>query len=400
MNISKVRSFVQSHAKSLILYGSLFAVLAAILAWQLTSLVPGYSSTEVKTFETSQSLSFDNVLDNPLYLLFTLPVKLLSLAIPDTIAVTRIIAVIGGFTTLIIFASLLRAWHGRRTAIFGTILFGTSAWFLHVARFGGPEVVYFGVFALVACGFWLKHSASRLALALAFVLCALLLYVPGFIWFIAIGITWQWKTVDRLLKKHLLTTTLAGLGFLAALIPLGWGLYKNTELIKPWLGLPADWPSLMEIGRNVLEVPFYFLVRGETNPELWLGTAPIFDVFSLAMLLLGGILYARHIRLSRTILIAAIGIVTTILMAIGGTISYTVLLPFAYLVIAAGAAYLLEQWFKVFPRNPIARSIGIVTLCVVVGLACLFQMTHYFVGWPDAQATHETYQISSDTIKK
>jgi hypothetical protein len=62
-------------------------------------------------------------------------------------------------------------------------------------------------------------------------------------------------------------------------------------------------------------------------------------------------------------------------------------------IAAAGISYLLDKWFEVFPRNPIARAIGWIALGLVVVLACSFHVTHYFIGWPHASATHEVYTI-------
>jgi hypothetical protein len=66
-------------------------------------------------------------------------------------------------------------------------------------------------------------------------------------------------------------------------------------------------------------------------------------------------------------------------------------MPIIYLVVAAGIAHLLNQWFSVFPRNPIARTIGWSLIGIVLVLVCSFHLVHYFVGWPQASATHEVF---------
>ena len=250
----------------------------------------------------------------------------------------------------------------------------------------------FGVFVLAAAGFWLKQSNSWLALLACFVGATLLLYVPGMIWFIFFGLIWQWKAVDRVFKKHLLAVTGGAVLMLAALAPLGFALYKHHDLIKPYLGLPAGWPTPWEMLRNLLEAPFHLLVRNSADPATWLGTAPILDVFTLVMFVLGIFLYLRQWRLARTPIFLFIFIVSLGLMTIGSTaITYTVIMPFVYIVAAGGLTYLLGEWFKVFPRNPIARGLGWGMMGIVVALACMYQVTHYFIGWPQASATHDVY---------
>jgi hypothetical protein len=400
MKSLNLRQFLESHWKPLALYGGLFAILAIALVWQIGSLLPGYASDEAASYQLSNNFHamFDNPLNTPYYLV----VKAISYVpiIPaNDLVITRLASVLFGAGTLVLFAILVRRWHDQRTAVVGTLLFGMSAWFLHTSRFGAPEVLLFGVFALIACGYWLKHVGSNFAVLCSVVLVTLMLYVPGMVWFVALGVMWQWKTIDRVFKKHSLTMPLAGLAFLGALVPLGWALYKNHALIKPWLGLPQDWPTPLEMVRNLLEVPFNLFIRGDADPVTWLGTAPVLEVFSLSMFVLGIFLYLRHWKLGRTSLFIAIFVLMTALMTIGGAISLTVAMPFVYLIITAGASYLIEQWFKVFPRNPIARTIGIAMMGAVIGLVCIYHITHYFVGWPHAQATHEAYTIQRDCVQ-
>lgn len=403
MKAPKVWQRLGLHWKPLALYGGLFALLAGLLIWQLNTLTPGYSANEAATYQAAKQ-GIKSILETPFNLPFTLLVKALSHIFPDTLLVTRLAAVMVGFATLVLFALILHRWHDRRTTIIGTLLFGTSAWFLHTARFGAPEAMLFGVFALVVCGYWLKRTGSNQALVAGFALAAGLLYTPGMIWFIVLGVVWQWKVIDRIFRQHLVTVMASGLAFLAALIPLGWFLYKNHSSIKPWLGLPAEWPNPIEFARNIIEVPFHLFIRNQADPETWLGTAQILDIFSLSMFALGTYLYLRYGKLVRTQLFIAIAIVMTLLIGIGShSATFTIIIPFVYLIVAAGAAYLIEQWFKVFPRNPIARAIGVTVMSIAVGLACMYQFTHYFIGWPVAQATHDTYSVIaplSGTIDK
>jgi hypothetical protein len=398
MSAARIRKQITMPWHSLALYGGLLGVLGAALFFRLGSLLPGYSKGELEAYQASLSLS--NLLDNPLNAPFIVLERGLSYILSDPLLGGRVAATLIGLATLVLFAVIVRKWHDTRTAIIGTLLFGLSAWFLHTARMGAPEVLLFGVFALAVCGFWLKESKSWLALAVSLLLAGVLLYVPGMIWFVALGVVWQWRTVDRVFKEHLLTVTLAGLTMLAALAPLVWALYKDTSLIKPLLGLPQDWLSPMEMLRNVVEVPFHFFIRNEPNPAVWLGTAPIFDVFCLTMLVLGGYLYLRHRKLVRVPLFLAIFVLTAALMVVGGSVTYTVIIPFAYLIIAAGLSHLLNQWFTVFPRNPIAKTLGWGLIGVVLALVSGYHLTHYFVGWPHATATHEIYTVQSDTIDK
>ena len=388
---ARLREYLQNNWKLVACYASLFAVLAIGLVWQLNTLLPGYSPAEVDAY--TSSLSFRAILDNPLNAPYLLAVRALMSVHPDSYLVTRAISVAMGLVVLGIFAVLLRHWHDDRTAIMGTLLFGMSAWFLHTSRLGTPGVLEFGLFILVAFSFWLKHTRSPLALFATLLGVAGLLYVPGMVWFVAIGVIWQWKAVDRIFKRNALVVAGAIATFFAALAPLGWGLFKHHELIRPFLGMPDQWPGVFQIVKNIALVPYHLFVHNAYSPETWLGTAPILDVFSLSMFALGGYLYLRHWRLARTPIFILIFLVSAALMAIGSPISYSVVIPFVYLVMAGGISYLLGQWFRVFPRNPIARGIGWTLICLMLALTVAYHSTHYFIGWPQASATHSIFSL-------
>jgi hypothetical protein len=375
----------------ILLYGGAFVVLGVALYWHLGTLLPGYSQNELATYQAS--LNFKDILNNPLNAPFLLGVKALTYLHPNNLLVTRLMATFCGVLTLAVFALLIRRWHDTRTAVITTLLFGMSAWFWHVARWGTPEILLFGVFLLAACGFWLKKTNHWLALLVCFGFAAALLYVPGMIWFVVLGIVWQWKTIDRVFKKHLAVVTLGTLLLVAALAPMGWAIYHNHDLAWRLLGLPEQWPSLLTIAENILKVPYHLFIHGPQNPEAWLGTAAILDAFTLTMFALGCYLYVQHFKLLRTPLFILITVVTAVLVSIGGPVSLSVIIPFMYVIAAAGISYLLDKWFEVFPRNPIARAIGWIALGLVVVLACSFHVTHYFIGWPHASATHEVYTI-------
>ncbi|HYH74425.1 MAG TPA: hypothetical protein VD735_00530, partial [Candidatus Saccharimonadales bacterium] len=141
-------------------------------------------------------------------------------------------------------------------------------------------------------------------------------------------------------------------------------------------------------------VPYHLVVSNGSNPAIWLGTAPLLDIFSVAMFVMGGYLYLKRITLIRTPIFLSALAAGTLLIALNGGASFSFILPFIYVVITAGVAYLLSQWLAVFPRNPIARGIGVGLVVLLVAFSCAYHLRHYFVGWPQAQATHDVYTIT------
>jgi hypothetical protein len=404
MRLERFRNFVADKWQPVILYGGMFAVMGGLLFFRIGSLLPGYSASEVQTYHASSG--FRHIFEHPTDAPFTLVTHLMTLISEHSFLLTRLTAVLFGLATLIAFWWLLQHWYDRRVAFFGTVLFGSSAWFLHTTRFGAPDVLMFLVVMLIACGVWLKKSSNPIALFLCFGLGTALLYVPGMVWVVVLGVIWQWRTIDRIFRSHLWLVTLGGLFLASALAPLGLALYRSPEIWKTLIGLPATgWPQLGEVLSNLYQIPMAFLFRYvDASPETWLGNLAILDIFSIAMLFLGGYVFVRHASLQRVKLMAWAMVAGITLVSLGGGVSLSVLVPFVYILIAAGVGLLCNRWFEVFPRNPIAHILGLVLVSLAVLTACSYQLRHYFVAWPRNPETRSVYTVpelpTSDTIKQ
>jgi NhaP-type Na+/H+ and K+/H+ antiporter len=71
------------------------------------------------------------------------------------------------------------------------------------------------------------------------------------------------------------------------------------------------------------------------------------------------------------------------------------LLPFVYIGIITGIVELINQWFTYFPRNPLARNIGISLLVFSISLTSAYHLESYFVAWPNDPDTKAVYVIKS-----
>jgi 4-amino-4-deoxy-L-arabinose transferase-like glycosyltransferase len=362
------------------------------LWFKLGSLTGGYSQHELQT--TLASTGWRHIFEHPLNAPYLVVVRLLSYLSDNHLLITRIVSAGFGLVTLALFYVLTRYWHGERTALFGTLLFGFSAWFLHTARLGVPDVLLCGILALVACYLWLRHTGSGIALLGCFILAAAMLYVPGMVWFIALGAVLQWKSVDRYFKKNLWAVTAGGLLLIIALVPLGLAIYNHPEIAKVYAGLPATgWPMPLEVLKNIALVPIHLFVQGQVQPEHWLSKLAILDFFTTAMFFLGGYLYIRKARLRRFWLMVTILGAGMILASLGGAVSMTVLIPFLYIVAAGGIGFLIDKWVTVFPRNVIAQTVGYGLVSLAVAITCIYSGRHYFIAWPQALATKAVFAV-------
>jgi hypothetical protein len=166
---------------------------------------------------------------------------------------------------------------------------------------------------------------------------------------------------------------------------------KQPSIAWSVAGLPSHFVGVSQIGHNLIRIPVRLFIRGPLDPVQWLGRLPILDIFADAMLVLGAYSFWQHRKLYRSKLLFGGLIVSTALITVGGPVTITVLMPFIYILIAAGILYMLEAWQKVFPHNPVARSFGVGILVIAVALSCNFQLRSYFVAWQNSPTTKAVF---------
>lgn len=390
----KLRLLAAAYWQPAVYYGMLVIFFGLLLWFQLGSLTGGYSTEEAAASLASTDLG--SIGEHPLNAPFAVITYAFGLFYTGDQALlpARAAATVVGLITLTTFYWLVRHWHDERTAILGTIIFGCSAWFLHTARFGTPDVLFFLLFTLVAGSVWLKKTDSWTVLFIGFGLAAALLYIPGMLWLLLAGAIWQSKTILRLAKEHAGRFAIGMAGMLALIAPLILAVYKSPELGRIVAGLPGDGSvnAVDALGR-LAQIPFNLFVHGPSDPAIWLGRLPVLDAFSMAMLVFGVYLYARHRRMTRSKLVGAAVIVGAVLIALGGAVTLSVIMPFVYLLVAAGIGFMLDRWQKVFPRNVIAQSVGVGLISLAVIIVSWYGLRHYFVAWPNAPATKEVFVV-------
>jgi hypothetical protein len=352
------------------------------------------SSAEVKQAEFSSS--WRHLVDNPLNLPLTAVQWLILTIIPHHgNTVTRAASPIFGVLALVAFVYVLRRWYGLRTAIYGTLIFGFCSWFLHVSRYASPDVLYlWAVPTLLAVLIaWDRYHELRKTTYIAMLVLSILAYIPGVIWLILVAMLFQLHLIKNswVATKGWLWRAVFILVPLVALAPLIIGLIRTPSLIQTWLGLPHNFGSLESIARGLLHSVSFFVYKGPNTPELWLVRVPILSFFGIVLAVLGTLFYAKHFKAPRTQLLLIFFILGAVLFALGGPVTISILVPVVYLVIAAGFGYLLHEWLHVFPRNPLARSIGFGLMALAVALTCLYHVRAYYVAWPHNSATQAAF---------
>lgn len=391
MSIPTLRKQVARLSLPVVTTGFGLGAIAILLLWRLSSLVVGGDTAELGT--RAASLSGRAMLDNPINAPFTaIAHGLLKLA-PNNLLSLRLVSVLFGAITIGLFFCIVRAWYTTRLALLASALFATSTWTLYTSRHGTPDVLLFVLLILCAGGVWLQQTRhSRLVIVLAAIIAATSLYIPGMVWFIVTTGVWQRKVIRQTLgQTPWWLLLLIGLMKLLLLAPLGLALAKHPSLLWDMLGLPTQLPIVPTVLHRLTEIPLNLFIYGPNLPGFWVGHTPILNVLETALFVFGTYSYLRHWRLTRVISMFSIFGIGAVLISLGGPVSLTLLLPFVYLVIAAGLAYLLRDWLSVFPRNPFARNFGLILVTLAVIASCAYHLNRYFIVWPHLAATKQAF---------
>ncbi len=389
----------------------LIAVLSYVLFFHsLTTLLPGYSPREAATFKASSSLQV--ILDHPLNAPYKLPVLALQKAGLDSWAATRYVAASYAVVMCGLFFVVVRFWFSYRIAVIATVMFATSSGLLHFARLGSSLILQMSILALMACAIWWRGGkVNRMVVGFGSVVTfALLWYVPGLIWFEILLLIIKRKAVLRAWQESsaLVRSLAAGL-FLLLVAPLAWHIVRAPLDMLIFAGLPTHFASLTQTGQNILDALLLAGIHSNGQAELWLAHAPLLNVTEIALLLLGVYAFTRSVSLTRRIFVfGAIGISLVLIglngagssgsvwgyqLARTGPVNVSMLVPLLYLLVAGGIFELIRQWFRVFPRNPIARIGGIVCLVLLVSFSVLYHYRAYFIAWPNNPATKKTFSL-------
>ncbi len=384
-------------------YGLAGLIVSFLLFFRLGTLVPNFSLSEQTAIANANKAR--KIADNPLYA----PHKAIQWSIQragfhGTGAMRSVSAVYGAISIVALYV-LLRLWHTERVAVFGTALFAASSWFLHTARLATPEILS-AIFILVTLSITYLSAYSKKRspwlLLLLVITVAGGLYVPGVVYVLMPILVWKSGAIKSLvLKVKLKYTLLIGVIGAACLVPLAYAFVRDFGLIKDWLLIPENFPTVRDLIHNAVSIPAILLVQAPSDPVLGLGNLPLLDAFSGIMFVLGLYYWERQLSMMRLIFgVITAFVVLVLLAAINSRETLgMLLLPISYLVIISGIIVLLQQWFTVFPRNPLARSVGIAAMTVVIGLTALYHISRYFIAWPNTPETKEAFIIPAQADK-
>lgn len=392
-SITKTWQTVKANWQPLsILIGALFVV-GFFYLFRIGSLTARLLSTREASIHQS-GLSIHAIVNNPV----NAPYKLIDYVAlhlhAHSAAYARFTSVFFALVACALFFTIVHRWHGKRTAVLATALFSASAWMLHVGRMGTGDVLLVLIpLSLLLLASW-ANSSERHGLALLYltVIAGLAFYTPGAIWFLVLGSVLIRKAIiTHIAHAKLWEKAACILAIVLLAGVLGYAIFRQPHLLREWLFLPTVIPTPFTIGKQLLESVSFLFIRGPYAPDLWLAHTPVLDIFTSAMCLLGAYFYLTHYRNLRTHVLIGFFAIGSALVAFNGVLALGYLVPIAYLLAATGFTYLLHEWLTVFPRNPVARSFGILLISAVVAATVGYHLTNYFVAWRHSPATIHAY---------
>lgn len=375
----------------------MIGLIGVLLRVDLFSLLPGANKYEQTTID--RSVFYTKPWESPVYAPYYNTVKIMrDTFVTSPLLAARLVSATLGVLTLVSFFFLIRRWFSSRIAIIGVLLLASNSWFLTVARSGSPEIILpFATLSLFLFGSWLRTAPllSTTFLILC-VVCGVSLYFPYMLWLLLIGAA---IVIFKDRKKLLIDISLpariiGGVIIVALAAPIVIAIINQPSTALELLGLnnlpePRQWLT------QLITILGSFFVVTEKNPALHLGTLPLFEMFSAAMLAVGFYSYEKRLGMRRSIMVSVGFVLTLVVLSLTKNYQQNlpIILPFTMLLIISGLVELLQQWFTVFPKNPIARSLGASLIVIAIGFVSFYHLHRYFIAWPNTPETKSAYNL-------
>lgn len=392
--MGRIKAFWQQHGRFVLFILALSAILAGLLLYNLGGLTDQKLSRQ-EAVAAKTAYGWTGIFNDPLNLVLDKLRSITFFLAPDHGAfMTRLPNAIIGGVAILTFGWLIYLWHGSRTAILTTLLFATSAWTLHVSRLASYDVLYLWALPTLLLVQVLLHRHGDKAVVWygSIVLWASMLYIPGLVWLIGLQLFLQRKLLGQAWRHFQLKRRVISVVIILLSLPLLVIDFTRSGHFIAWLGLPTDWAAPLTLLKQLVAVPVHMFIRGPQYPDLWLGRAPLLDAFTLVACGLGIYFYATHAKAHRSRMMGLLLGLSILLVALGGPVSFSLVVPMLYIAVATGIAYLLHDWFKTFPHNPLARGLGIGLVGICVAVSCVYNMRAYFVAWPHNDTTQATFR--------
>ena len=392
--LKKVGGFFSKHWYELIFALVFLSVFVALYLYRLGGFVRGDS-----IYETSKYLGINGV--GAVFSHISLaPIKALELIMlkidePNS-TLLRLVSVLFVGISFVVFYRLILKWQTHRIAVLSTLLFASSTFSLNLGRFTLQDAMYYLVIpSMLLMGSWLRSKKYVKRVLYVLPTTAILLYVPGFSIFFVVTIAIfrrrlfaAWRFCDIRLRLIGLST-----GILL-LTPATYSLIKYPKQVYEFFGVDRlTNESFNDVVNRFIDIPKELFWSGLNDPHRWLHGTPVIDIVTLVFFILGIYAFTKSAHTLRARLLMSLLVICAVVISLSTIASLALIIPLIYIYVSKGLAFMLQNWFTVFPRNPAARNIGAVLLFIPVFLSVGFNVQRYFVAWHDGPETIKALSI-------
>ena len=392
-------NWVKSHWRGLIITLLVVALATVTLSFQLSSLVPGQNKFETQTLQelTAFPAPWHRAVNAP----YMIIAYLFGAISGDHLYGARVASVMFGLAASALMYYIIRTWFNSKVAIIGTLLFVTSSWLLHTTHLATPLIMLvFGPLLAVAPLAWFMRTKKYKTLSfMTLAIClGIAAYTPYMLWLVAVAlgiIIYYEKDLLSKVKTRQLVTAASIYSIL--LMPLLISLSRFPGQSIELLGFSKSLPSIGGYFSHLIQIITSLFLRSPALPEMRIGHLPDLEIFSAAMLILGIYYLVQRSASKKSIVLFAAFIIMLIVLPFSPNyvMNSVVLLPLVYIVVITGIVELINQWFTYFPRNPLARNVGIALLVFSISITCAYHLENYFVAWPNVPETKSVYVVKS-----
>lgn len=105
-------------------------------------------------------------------------------------------------------------------------------------------------------------------------------------------------------------------------------------------------------------------------------------------------------RSMRTQFILVSFLIVLFIMGLKPSTDYALLIVPCFLLVSAGLTVLFSEWYKLFPRNPYARSFGLIPVVIFLSFIVIYHYQRYFTAWANAPQTYHAYNNDLDLARE
>ncbi len=98
-------------------------------------------------------------------------------------------------------------------------------------------------------------------------------------------------------------------------------------------------------------------------------------------------------RLKRIRFIAISSFIGSLVLALNSnpTVLYALVMPLIFIAVGLGFSRLFREWNGIFPRNPIAKTIGIIPIGLLMAVIIGHGLFSYFIAYGKSPETKAAY---------